>query len=478
MRFRFALAAVLFAGWVLARGAEQPASDIVTLNNGNIYSGWLSGGPLVLETGYGRVRLPWSWLRTLRRGDGGAAARITTVHGGRLHGELAAMDLQLDRVLAPVLTVRVADLQAVDFGARQDVPAAPPDVLVLRSGDTLRAAVTASGLQAGEGLGAARLDVLDLAAVYDGLRGQWTRRDGSRGTGPVRLPEVEARLAGGQTLALAPEQVESIGFAVPAVGDPVQALLQRRLPEQRSTGTFRDRLGVAGHGPLMVRVPAGAYRRGDLQGDGDGDEQPVTPVRLAEPFAIGVFEVTFEEYAAFCRATGRRVPDDSGWGGGTRPVVNVSWEDAVAYTEWLSERTGERYRLPSESEWEYAARAGSGTRFWWGQEMDALHANCADCGSPWESERTAPVGRFPANRFGLHDTSGNVWEWMLDCYVPHYEDHPGDGGPLRNDRCGKRVIRGGGWSFPAGEARSASRWRDFPARASDDTGFRVVREVE
>ncbi|HKJ75788.1 MAG TPA: formylglycine-generating enzyme family protein [Gammaproteobacteria bacterium] len=476
MRFRFALVAILLGGLLPAQAAEPPPSDIVTLQNGNIYSGWLSGGPLVLETDYGRVRLPWAWLRSLRRG--GEADRVATIHGERLRGRLVAMDVELDRVLDPALTLHTGDLQAIDFGPREGAPAVLPDVLVLQGGDTLRAAVAAAGLQAGNGLDAGRLAVLDLAVGYDGLRGQWSRRDGVRGTGPVQLEGVEARLAGDQALTLAPGRIESIGFGLPAAGDPERALLQGRFPGdgKASAGPFRDPLGQGGNGPLMVRLPTGSYRRGDLQGDGDRDEQPVTTVHIAEPFAISVFEVTFDEYAVFCRATGRRMPDDSGWGRGARPAVNVSWEDAVAYTEWLSERTGRRYRLPSEAEWEYAARAGSETRFWWGQEMDGLHANCADCGSPWESERTAPVGRFPANAFGLYDTSGNAWEWVLDCYAPHYEDHPTDGRPLQDDRCGKRVIRGGGWSFPAGEARSASRWRDFPARASDDTGFRVVRE--
>ena len=477
MRFWFALIAILLGGGVSAQPADPPPSDIVTLENGNIYSGWLSGGPLILETEYGRVHLPWAWLRSLHR-DGGSD-RVTTIHGGHLHGRLVGMDVDLDRILDPELTIHTADLQAVDFGTREGTPPAPPDVLVLQSGDAVRAAVTATGLQVDGGLDAARLAVLDMAAGYDGLLGQWTRRDGVRGTGPVQLQAVEARLAEGQTLTVAPQQVESLGFRLPDGGDPEGALLRGRFPGEGEApaGAFRDPLGQSGSGPLMVRLPAGSYRRGDLQGDGDQDEQPVTAVRIGEPFAISVFEVTFDEYAAFCRATGRRMPRDSGWGHGRRPVINVSWEDAVAYTEWLSARTGQRYRLPSEAEWEYAARAGSETRFWWGQQMDGLHANCADCGSPWESERTAPVGRFPANAFGLYDTSGNAWEWTLDCYAPHYRDHPTDGRPLQNDRCGKRVIRGGGWSFPAGEARSASRWRDFPARASDDTGFRVVREI-
>jgi formylglycine-generating enzyme required for sulfatase activity len=193
-----------------------------------------------------------------------------------------------------------------------------------------------------------------------------------------------------------------------------------------------------------------------------------------QPFAIGVHEVTFDEYDRFCADTGHRKPDDQGWGRGGQPVVNVSWEDANAYAAWLSRRTEQRYRLPSDVEWEYAARAGSVSRFWWGDDPQPYRANCADCGSLWDGEQSAPVGRFPPNPFGLHDTAGNVFEWVADCWQESFvavSAAAGDG------VCGKRVIRGGAWSFPAREIRSANRWRDFPTRRSDDTGFRLVREL-
>ena len=472
MRSRLGWLAVVMLCAGLAPAAEPPPSDIVTLENGNIYSGWFDGAPLVLETEYGRIRLPWAWLRSLRRGDDGGPDRVRTADGSRLRGRLVAADLELERVLAPRLTVHVADLAAIDFGRREATPPPAPDVVALRNGDVLRLSVTGPAPAAG----AAEWAVLDVAQGYDGLQGQWTGRDGARGNGPVQWHGLQVRLPGGQALILEPAVVESVGLRVPAGGDPARALLRHRFPGEPGRRWFRDPLDQDRRGPAMVRVPAGQYRRGDLQGDGDPDERPVQTVTLERPFAIGVFEVTFDDYAAFCRATGRRLPADSGWGRGARPVVNVSWEDAVAYTEWLSAVTGHRYRLPTQAEWEYAARAGTETRFWWGQEMAPLRANCADCSTPWESERSAPVGRFAPNPFGLYDTSGNVWEWVQDCYQPSYEGEPVDGRAAER-RCGKRVIRGGAWSFPAGEARSASRWRDFPARASDDTGFRVVREL-
>jgi formylglycine-generating enzyme required for sulfatase activity len=126
--------------------------------------------------------------------------------------------------------------------------------------------------------------------------------------------------------------------------------------------------------------------------------------------------VTFEEYAKFATAVGRKLPEGEGWGTGNRPVINVSWKDAVAYAEWLSEQTGKRYRLPSEAEWEYAAGAGTETKYWWGNEVGINRANCDGCGSQWDNKQTAPVGSFDANPLGLYDTAGKVFEWVQDCW--------------------------------------------------------------
>ncbi|HHH38883.1 MAG TPA: formylglycine-generating enzyme family protein [Sedimenticola sp.] len=240
---------------------------------------------------------------------------------------------------------------------------------------------------------------------------------------------------------------------------------------------IRDRLRDGTPGPEMIALRGGTFRRGDLQGDGDGDEQPPRELNL-RPFAIGLYEVTFEAYDRFCESSGRDLPDDAGWGRGRRPVVNVSWNDAVAYADWLSGQTGQRYRLPTDAEWEYAARAGTRHRFWWGDDVGAAHANCAGCGSLWDSVMTSPVGSFDPNPFGLHDTAGNVFEWVADCWNDTFENAPADGAALIKPDCGIRVIRGGAWSFPPKEVRSANRWRDFQPRTSDDTGFRLVRELD
>ena len=188
------------------------------------------------------------------------------------------------------------------------------------------------------------------------------------------------------------ERADGALFAVTA--DPVPASVAGSgQPE-----TFRDRLDDGGEGPLMVRVPKGCFRMGDIQGGGGEDEQPVHEVCL-EGFAIGVHEATFADYDRFAAATGRDKPDDEGWGRGERPVINVSWRDANAYAEWLSAQTGEQYRLPTEAEWEYAARAGRETRYWWGNEIGRNRANCDGCGSRWDNDRTAPAGS-PSTRIG------------------------------------------------------------------------------
>ena len=142
-----------------------------------------------------------------------------------------------------------------------------------------------------------------------------------------------------------------------------------------------------GEGPEMVVIPAGSFHMGDVQGGGDKDEVPVRTVKIQKPFAVGRYEVTFEEYDQFAKAANRQLSSDEGWGRGRRPVINVSWQDAVEYAKWLSEQTGRRYRLPTEAEWEYAARGGKETVYWWGNDWVKGMANCIGCGSQWDKNR-------------------------------------------------------------------------------------------
>jgi len=238
---------------------------------------------------------------------------------------------------------------------------------------------------------------------------------------------------------------------------------------------FYDYLPDSSTGPQMVVIPGGRFRMGDIQGSGAKWEQPVHSV-FVDSFAIGRYEITFAEYDHFATATGRKTPSDYGWGRGPRPVINVSWRDATAYTEWLSLQTGRTYRLPTEAEWEYAARADTETKYWWGNEIGSNWANCDGCGSQWDNKKTAPVGSFMANPFKLHEILGNVYEWTCSEYDNKYNG--------KEQRCLKEindhrlgVVRGGSWYSSSRFVRTSNRYR-FPVDYRDhNVGFRVVRVI-
>ena len=233
--------------------------------------------------------------------------------------------------------------------------------------------------------------------------------------------------------------------------------------------------------PELVVVPAGSFMMGSPEGEADrhGDKGSVHEVRIGKPVAVGVYEVKFGEWDACRRGGGcTHNPGDNGWGRGTRPVMNVSWADAQEYVRWLSGETGEGYRLMSESEWEYVARAGTGSRYWWGNDVVRDRANCRGCGSRWDGKETSPVGSFSANGFGVHDVLGNVWEWVEDCWHDNYAGAPRDGSAWTSGGdCRVRVLRGGSWSNKPRSVRSAYRSRYPSGGRNSSVGFRVARTV-
>jgi formylglycine-generating enzyme required for sulfatase activity len=231
----------------------------------------------------------------------------------------------------------------------------------------------------------------------------------------------------------------------------------------------------------MVVIPPGKFRMGDIQGKYGKDELPVHQVNFQKAFASSKYEITFDEYDEFAKATGRKLPEDAGWGRGRQPVIYVSFDDAVAYAKWLSEQTGKRYRLPTEAEWEYGARAGTETVYWWGNEVKQGLANCRGCGSRWDGKQPAPVGSFKPNPFGLYDTAGNVAERVQDCWHENYEGAPTDGLAWEEKNggdCGRRVGRGGMWHRAHDWARSSHRFSNRPTFGGRAIGFRLVREIE
>ena len=226
--------------------------------------------------------------------------------------------------------------------------------------------------------------------------------------------------------------------------------------------------------PAVVVVPHGSFTMGSnaAEEEREGNEGPAHRVTFANAFAIGQTEVTFEQYDVCVGEGACAKVADGGWGRGKRPVVNVTWSDARAYAAWLGEKTGQRYFLPSEAEWEYAARAGTKTPWNTGSAIVSDDANILNA-----FKQTVPVGGFPANAFGLKDVHGNVWEWVLDCAEIGYFGVPDNGGAGTSDNCKARVARGGAFNSPPKDVRSARRLGLDPATSSNATGFRVARAL-
>jgi formylglycine-generating enzyme required for sulfatase activity len=238
----------------------------------------------------------------------------------------------------------------------------------------------------------------------------------------------------------------------------------------------------------MVTVPAGRFVMGSPEGeDGhDSDEEPVREVTVPM-FGLGRTAVTFAQWdAANAAGAGLVVPEDRGWGRGDRPVINVSWADAVAYCAWLNGGLGKAgaYRLPTEAEWEYACRAGTKGAFSFGATITPEQVNydgnyTYGRGPKGEyRERTVPVGSLPGNDWGLHEMHGNVWEWVADAYVASYADAPLDGSKaVDGDAAAPRVLRGGSWNYFPRSLRSASRSRNSPDYRNGTIGFRLARTL-
>jgi formylglycine-generating enzyme required for sulfatase activity len=230
--------------------------------------------------------------------------------------------------------------------------------------------------------------------------------------------------------------------------------------------------------PEMVVVPSGEFMMGSPESEPgrDNNEGPQHKVVFAGPFAVARFDVTFDDWDA-CVSYGdcTRAGDS---GRGHHPIINVTWDDARHYAAWLSRMTGNSYRLLSEAEFEYAARAGTQTAYPWGDEVGKNNANCAGCGSRWDDRQPSPVGSFAANRFGLYDMHGDVWQWIEDCYHRDYQGAPQDGSAwIEGGDCTRRIVRGGSWYFKPGNLRSASRDKAPTGIRNDDLGFRVGRTL-
>lgn len=291
------------------------------------------------------------------------------------------------------------------------------------------------------------------------------------GTSPgyAGLNELHVEIPDGTPLGKAEVVVSIDGYRSPR--GPYVEVASSRLPVGGQR--FRD----CAECPEMVVVPAGSFLMGAPETElySQDEERPVRRVTIDRPFAVGVYEVTFAEWDACAEdggCDGFRI-DDLGWGRGRRPVINLSWKFAQAYLAWLSEKTGESYRLLSEAEWEYAARAWTQTAYSFGDSILPSQANY--WGSGWR--RTLPVGSFEPNGFGLFDMHGNASEWVQDCWQPNYEGAPTDGSAWENEPCAKRVERGGSHDSGGLAIRAASRF-GWPVRiVPTGVGFRVAKTL-
>ncbi|MEZ5932991.1 MAG: SUMF1/EgtB/PvdO family nonheme iron enzyme [Alphaproteobacteria bacterium] len=290
--------------------------------------------------------------------------------------------------------------------------------------------------------------------------------DGKRGFISARLVQ--------QVEAPPPAAEEEAASALPAL-EPVTtevAALDLSSPEKIAD---LEQFTECADCPTMVALPGGGFRMGSAKGD--RVEQPEHDVTIGAPFAIGKYEVTVAQWKACAQAGACRDIGDPEPGDESRPMQNVSWPDAKAFADWLSQTTGQPYRLPTEAEWEYAARGGMQSAFWWGDDYESGRINCAECGGEWDRKNPSSIGALEANPFGLHDMSGGVSEWVADCWFPDYNNAPKDASARVAGDCPQRVLRGGSWRSALPDVTSSSRFHYDAQVRYYTNGFRVARDL-
>lgn len=248
-------------------------------------------------------------------------------------------------------------------------------------------------------------------------------------------------------------------------------------PQVSDKKEFQDDLSIGGKTPTMIIIPAGSFEMGSPPSSSFAEERPRHTVDISS-FAVSKYEITYAEYNAFAKTAGKKPAKGTPANDAAHyPVVNIKWDDAISYTKWLSKQSGKKYRLLSESEWEYAASTGAKTLFWWGNKIKSGLAHCFDCDSGLNLRSPAKIGSFVANKFGLHDTSGNVAEWVRDCWHKNYENAPSDNDVWEGGECRYRVIRGGSYGSPVQSIRNTKRDKLTSNRSYDHVGFRIAREL-
>ncbi|MBK1838510.1 SUMF1/EgtB/PvdO family nonheme iron enzyme [Azospirillum sp. YIM B02556] len=432
------------------------------------------------------------WKRIQASKEPGDFQAFLQLFGGSGHAPMARRQLE---------GMKLAGKPAEAPPKAEAKPEAKPETVLgpgLEPAEPGRYAVTADGiLRATPANGGARVGRVARGATVQVLgrvpEGGWYRialEDGTQGFIAASLLKREplpAPAASAAAPAQAPVAATQTAPAAPPPPPPAEPQVAATAPPAQGPGPTNGTTNGAArnHGtgnsfqdcptcPVLVRVPAGGFMMGNDKGD--PSERPVHRVTIAKPFALGMYEVTVGEWRACiqdggCTDMPRMVNATDG-----TPVHNLHWQDAQAYVAWLSRKTGQRYRLPSEAEWEFAARAGTATPYWWGTE-EGIHADCDDCGGPHEHLTPAAAGSYKANPFGLHDMNGGVAEWVADCWNKNYQGAPADGSAWSQGNCRKRMLRGGSWRDKLEAINDTMRNSyDVDVRYLTN-GFRVAREV-
>ncbi|MFL5259023.1 MAG: SUMF1/EgtB/PvdO family nonheme iron enzyme, partial [Hyphomicrobiales bacterium] len=338
-----------------------------------------------------------------------------------------------------------------------------------------------SNLRSGPSASSKKLDRLAKGSLVDVLA-----RDAGSNWFKVATPGGKTGYVAGDRIKLAensPEPAEqppsesqlapSVAQSQPEPAPPPS--VESAQPEISQSGSGEgDRFADCDPGcPEMVRIPSGSFEMGS---NGEASERPVHPVNV-KGFAIGRREITVGEWRACSDGGGcPPVSEANASDAPDAPMHNLSWDDATAYVTWLSKKTGKRYRLPSESEWEFAARAGTTGPYWWGSKIDAQFVSCKDCGGPYD-KLAPPTRGVQPNPFGLVNVSGGVAEWVMDCWKPNHDGAPSDG-TAREGNCGERVLRGGSWRDDHSRVTVTSRGKyDHDVRYLNN-GFRIARDLD
>jgi formylglycine-generating enzyme required for sulfatase activity/serine/threonine protein phosphatase PrpC len=317
-----------------------------------------------------------------------------------------------------------------------------------------------------------------LLAAAGGGYWFWMQNQDKLGAASVSVGEIETEGESPTSDDVASAEPEpnppKTDTPVAAVVEPPAQAVAEPAAKAGKRGTFRDGLRGGGQGPLMIWVPGGTFTMGNPLAL-TADERPEHSVSM-KSFAIGVHEVTVGDYRKFSQATGTKMPKLGPMAEQNDvPITFISWNEALAYAKWLSQQTGKEYSLPSEAQWEYAARAGTNTPYWWGRGIGRGNAHCFSCDTGLDPRQPTAVGRFKANAFGLHDTAGNAQEWVYDCFHASYEGAPSDGSVFEGGDCNVRVLRGGGYGSGPDRLTNSARDKLRVERGNDQSGLRVVR---